>query len=75
VIAGKAGGTASAVVDGVTGLRVDGEKVEEVAGAIERLLGDGEYASRLGRQGHTRVLERFGWEAVARKTSVILGPG
>jgi phosphatidylinositol alpha-1,6-mannosyltransferase len=75
VIAGTAGGTGSAVVDGVTGLRVDGEKVEEVAGAIEWLLGDGEYASRLGRQGHTRVLEQFGWEAVAQKTSVILGRG
>ena len=39
-LAGTAGGTASAVVDGVTGLRVDGEQVEAIAQALARLLSD-----------------------------------
>src|SRR5205814_3205463 len=37
-IAGIAGGTGSAVVDGVTGLRVDGEQLQAIAGALTRLL-------------------------------------
>ena len=39
-VAGKAGGTGSAVVDGVTGLRVDGENVAEIATALGHLLSD-----------------------------------
>jgi len=68
VIAGKAGGTGSAVIEGVTGLRVQGEKLEEVANALERLLTDEELTSRLGRQGHSRVVNELSWEAVAAKT-------
>ena len=37
-LAGIAGGTGSAVVDGVTGLRVDGERLEAIAEALARLL-------------------------------------
>jgi phosphatidylinositol alpha-1,6-mannosyltransferase len=58
-MAGIAGGTGSAVVDGVTGLRVDGESVDAVAGGLARLLGDRDEAGRLGRQGRERVLEFF----------------
>lgn len=70
-IAGKAGGTGSAVIDGVTGLRINGEKVDEVAGALERLLSDQEYASLLGRQGHSRAVNEFSWAAVAQKTELL----
>ena len=69
VISGKAGGTGSAVIDGITGLRVDGEKVEEVAAAMKKLLTDREYASRLGGQGYSRAIADFSWEAVALKTA------
>ena len=37
-LAGLAGGTGSAVEDGVTGLRVDGERVDAVAQGLARLL-------------------------------------
>jgi len=72
-IAGKAGGTGNAVIDGATGLRVNGERLEEVAAAIKRLMIDQEYASLLGRQAYTRVVSEFGWEAVARKTAALSG--
>lgn len=72
-VAGKAGGTGNAVIDGTTGLRVNGERFEEVAAAIERLMTDREYASRLGRRGYTRAVTEFSWEAVARKTVALLG--
>jgi len=68
VIAGRAGGTGSAVIHDVTGLRVDGNKLEEVTEALERLLSDKALAARLGNQGHTRVVNELSWEAVAEKT-------
>jgi len=58
-LAGIAGGTGSAVVDGVTGLRVDGEDLDAIAGGIARLLTNKAEAERLGRQGRDRVLEYF----------------
>jgi phosphatidylinositol alpha-1,6-mannosyltransferase len=58
-VAGKAGGTGSAVVDGETGLRVDGENVEEVAQALIRLLSDPEEAAEMGRKARSRVLKNF----------------
>jgi phosphatidylinositol alpha-1,6-mannosyltransferase len=58
-IAGTAGGTASAVIDGLTGVRVDGEKVEALADALERLLGDPAEAKRMGLNARQRVLENF----------------
>jgi phosphatidylinositol alpha-1,6-mannosyltransferase len=58
-LAGTAGGTASAVVDGVTGLRVDGEQIEAIARGLARLLSDPAGAERMGRNGRARVLDNF----------------
>lgn len=58
-VAGAAGGTGSAVVDGVTGLRVDGEKLESITAALARLLLDAAEARRMGLAGRRRVLENF----------------
>ena len=67
-VAGLAGGTGAAVVDGVTGLRVDGASTEAVAGALARLLGDAALAKELGEQGYARALRDFSWQRVAEKT-------
>jgi phosphatidyl-myo-inositol dimannoside synthase len=58
-IAGIAGGTGSAVVDGVSGLRVDGEQLEAIAGALTRLLANPAEAEQMGMNGRNRVLENF----------------
>ena len=58
-VAGKAGGTGSAVVDGVTGLRVDGENIAEIAAVLIRLLSDPEESARMGQAGRQRVLENY----------------
>ncbi len=58
-IAGTAGGTGSAVVDGETGLRVDGEKVEEIAQALTRLLCNPAEAAEMGRKARLRVIDNF----------------
>jgi len=70
-IAGRAGGTGSAVVDGVTGLRVDGDSLAEVSSALERVLTDTAFARRLGENGYTRAVKEFSWERVAKKTLVL----
>ncbi len=67
-IAGDAGGTDAAVVDGVTGYRVDGTRPEVVAEALARLLVDPEQADRLGQAGFRRACDEFSWEAVAEQT-------
>jgi phosphatidylinositol alpha-1,6-mannosyltransferase len=59
VLAGLAGGTGSAVVDGVTGLRVDGENLEAVQHALARLLQNPEMAKQMGRQARERVQANF----------------
>lgn len=58
-LAGLAGGTGSAVEDGLNGLRVDGESVEAVEQGLARLLLDPEAAHRMGRAGRERTVERF----------------
>lgn len=59
VIAGRAGGTGSAVEDGLNGLRVDGEKVEAVEEGLARLLLNPDEARRLGQAGRERTVSRF----------------
>jgi phosphatidylinositol alpha-1,6-mannosyltransferase len=67
-VAGMAGGTGSAVIDGVTGLRVDGASTEAVAYALSRLIEDPALAAELGANGHRRALSDFSWESVAERT-------
>lgn len=51
VIGGKAGGAVEAVKDGETGLLVDGNAAEDIAGAVIRLLADPELRIRLEWNG------------------------
>ena len=53
VIAGAAGGTVEAVIDGQTGLLVDGNDPAAVAEAITGLLADPRRARRMGEAGRT----------------------
>jgi phosphatidylinositol alpha-1,6-mannosyltransferase len=59
VIAGIAGGTGSAVVDGETGLRVNGEQGDEIVQALTRLLCNPEEAAAMGRKARLRVIDNF----------------
>lgn len=72
VIAGLAGGTGAAVVDGVTGLRVEGADFSQVTKALVGLLQDGAYACSLGAGGLSRAQAEFGWDRVAEKTKCLV---
>jgi phosphatidylinositol alpha-1,6-mannosyltransferase len=65
-LAGKAGGTGSAVVEKHTGIRVDGESVGEITAALVQLLGKA--GLMMGQNGFRRIAESFTWERVAAKT-------
>jgi phosphatidylinositol alpha-1,6-mannosyltransferase len=51
VIGGRAGGVVEAVVDGETGLLVNGNDPQEIAAAIERILADPLLAERFSKNG------------------------
>lgn len=67
-LAGRAGGTGSAVLDNQTGLRVDGESARAVADGLRRLLTQPGWAAELGQRALQRVQREFAWERVADKT-------
>ena len=71
VIGGKSGGVEDAVIDGVTGLLVDPESIEEISRAI-RLLNDREYARKLGENGRRRVEKELNWRVVGERLNKIL---
>jgi len=66
VVAGRSGGSVEAVVDGVTGILVDGEDPGQVGDAILRLLLDEQLAERLGRNGRGRIEREFSWDVIVR---------
>lgn len=71
-VAGLAGGTGSAVLHGVTGVRVDAEDRNALAGALRGLLADEGRRRALGETGYARARERLSWEAVADRTTSVM---
>ena len=70
-LAGIDGGTAAAVKDGETGLRVNGKDTGAVISGLRDLIVDPDFARQLGEQGRCRVHADFAWERVAEKTTKI----
>ena len=68
VVAGMAGGTGAAVIDHLTGMRVDGNASMAVTSALLDLLNDPLLVGRMGEAGLVRVQAEFAWERVADKT-------
>ena len=67
-IAGQTGGTGAAVVDKVTGFRVDGTDAAAIATALQRVLEDKQYAQQIGSRALARAIGQFDWSIVAEKT-------
>ncbi len=65
VIAGRSGGEIDAVVDGETGVLVDGESVEDLSRTIRELLADPARLQSLGAAGRRRVETTHNWQAAA----------
>ncbi|MDT7041982.1 glycosyltransferase family 4 protein [Candidatus Nitronereus thalassa] len=72
VIGGTSGGTEDAIVEGVTGFRVDGTQIEAICDAVRTLLSDPTRAKALGDNGRQRVLTEFTWEQIFQKTRSVV---
>ncbi len=82
VVASSVGGIKEVVVDGVTGILVPFAQEAEspfepsdplrfagdLAGAMNRLMGDRDLRGRMGAAGRKRAVEKFSWSAIARQT-------
>lgn len=66
-LAGRAGGTGAAVVHEQTGLRVNGENLDEVVYGLNQIIGNVGVAGRLGKQA-LEYSKRFSWDEVAKQT-------
>lgn len=68
VVGAHTGGAEDAIADGETGLLVDPEKPEELAGVLARLLSDEALGRQLVERGRRRIAEEFTWDHVAERT-------
>jgi phosphatidylinositol alpha-1,6-mannosyltransferase len=66
-ICGRAGGSAEAVLDGQTGLVIDGSDEAGLIAALDRLLRDDDLRERMGRQARQRAIEQFDWPVLMRQ--------
>lgn len=67
VVVGDSGGAREALVDGETGVLVDGGDVAQVADAVAGLLADPDRAATMGEAGRRRVLRSHTWPAIAER--------
>ena len=72
VIGGTAGGTADAIAEGINGYRVNGDSIDSIATAIERLAGDAELRERMSAQGAAMVAQNFTVEQAAKRFEQML---
>jgi phosphatidyl-myo-inositol dimannoside synthase len=72
VVVGQSGGAPETVVDGETGLVVDGRQTDEVADAIVRLLNAPEERERLGDQARAWVAGTWSWDVIAERFRRVL---
>jgi phosphatidylinositol alpha-1,6-mannosyltransferase len=65
VVGGRSGGTADAVLHGVTGMLVNPKEVDDVAATLKLLFGNPDLRRRLGSAGSRRAREEFRWSTRA----------
>jgi starch synthase len=74
VVASRVGGIPEIVVEGETGYLVDYDPndveafTSALAARVDELLSDPALAARMGKAGRERVVQNFGWPAIAGKT-------
>ncbi|WP_109471376.1 glycosyltransferase family 4 protein [Ornithinimicrobium cavernae] len=67
VIAGTSGGAPEAVLDGETGLVVNGRETEQVGRAVVSVLGDPDRAAQMGAAGRAWVRNHWSWEMLGAR--------
>jgi len=70
-VASRAGGNPDVITSGETGVLVSPLDPLAWAGALERVLGDREFAQRIARAGRDRVRREFTLERTAERTEAV----
>ena len=73
VVAGKSGGAPDAVLEGVTGVCVDGTDVSDIAMAVTDILGDAKRASYMGAAGRNWIVDNWRWDIWSTEFNSLLG--
>ncbi len=72
VVAGNSGGAPDAVLEGVTGLCVDGTNIEQITGAIVEICRDAERASHMGAAGRNWIVDQWRWDIWSKEFNALL---
>ena len=72
VIAGRSGGAPDAVLEGITGVTVDGTDPKDISRAVVELLTDSKRSEQMGRDGRAWVIEKWSWDIWAREFAQVL---
>jgi phosphatidylinositol alpha-1,6-mannosyltransferase len=72
VIAGSSGGAPDAVLEGKTGVVVDGTNDVEIAAAALILLGDEKLRKAMGSAGRAWIIDKWRWEIWAKEFRYLL---
>jgi phosphatidylinositol alpha-1,6-mannosyltransferase len=65
VVVGDSGGARESLVDGETGILVDGKDTAAVADAVAGLLADPDLGAKMGAAGRERVVRDHTWPRIA----------
>ncbi len=72
VVAGDSGGAPDAVIEGETGVVVDGTNTSDIAEKVSRLLLDPENSREMGIKGRTWIESEWDWKMWGAKFSALL---
>ena len=72
VIAGSSGGAPDAVLEGVTGVVVDGEDNQDIAAAAIKMLNDLDGSKAMGLAGREWIIKNWGWEIWSERFNQLL---
>jgi phosphatidylinositol alpha-1,6-mannosyltransferase len=72
VIAGKSGGAPDAVLEGETGITVDGRDPAAIASAVKYLFDDPMRAKEMGQRGREWIISDWRWDVWATKFTDLL---
>jgi sugar transferase (PEP-CTERM/EpsH1 system associated) len=72
IVATRVGGNAEVVAEGESGLIVPASDVDQLSGALRRIVGDAALAAKLAAGGRLRILKQFSIRSMAEGHGVLL---
>ena len=72
VIVGRSGGATDALLEGVTGISVNGRDTNEIAGAVVKLLGNKKLAEEMGKSGRKWIESEWSWSIWSKRFSNLI---